>query len=176
MAKDERRIAMYQRIVVPVDGSDLAELAIPHAVELAMVTGAELHLVRVVDIVSGQPFGAYVALEATGYAEALNAEAIESMDYLGVLQKRLSARGLSVTTETPRGAAAHELNQCVEAGDLIVMATHGRGGVRRWLIGSVAEEVLRHSPVPVLLVRADQNAAFEKQTLASVGAGSALEC
>jgi nucleotide-binding universal stress UspA family protein len=176
MAKDERRIAMYQRIVVPVDGSDLAELAIPHAVELAMVTGADLHLVRVVDIVSGQPFGAYVALEATGYAEALNAEAIESMDYLGMLQKRLSARGLSVTTETRRGPAAHELSQCAEPGDLIVMATHGRGGVRRWLIGSVAEEVLRHSPVPVLLVRADQNAAFEKQTLASVGAGSALEC
>jgi nucleotide-binding universal stress UspA family protein len=167
---------MYQRIVVPVDGSDLAELAIPHAMELAMVTGAELHLVRVVDIVSGQPFGAYVALEATGYAEALNAEAIESMDYLGMLQKRLSTRGLCVTTETRRGPAAHELSQCVEAGDLIAMATHGRGGVRRWLIGSVAEEVLRHSPVPVLLVRADQEVALGMQSLESIGAGSALKC
>ena len=166
---------MYQRIVVPVDGSELAELAIPHAVEMAEVTGADLHLVRVVDIVSGQAFGAYVALEATGYAEALSAEAIESMDYLGMLQERLTARGLRVTTETRRGPAAHELSQCVEAGDLIVMATHGRGGVRRWLLGSVAEEVLRHSPVPVLLVRADQVVAFEKQRLASVGAGSAFE-
>jgi nucleotide-binding universal stress UspA family protein len=167
---------MYQRIVVPVDGSELAELAIPHAVELAAVTGADLHLVRVVDIVSGQPFGAYVALEATGYAEALNAEATESMDYLGMLQNRLTARGLRVTTETRRGPAVHELTQCARAGDLIVMATHGRGGVRRWLIGSVAEEVIRHSPVPVLLVRADQDAAFEKQSLASVGAGTALKC
>ena len=167
---------MYQRIVVPVDGSELAELAIPHAVELAAVTGADLHLVRVVDIVSGQPFGAYVALEATGYAEALNAEATESMDYLGMLQNRLTSRGLRATTETRRGPAAHELTQCAQAGDLIVMATLGRGGVRRWLNGSVAEDVIRHSPVPVLLVRADQDAALDKQSLESVGAGSALGC
>jgi hypothetical protein len=62
------------------------------------------------------------------------------------------------------------LTQSVEPGDVIVMATHGRGGVRRWLIGSVAEEVIRHSPVPVLLVRADQAVTLEDQALERIGA------
>jgi len=163
---------MYQRIVVPVDGSELAELAIPHAEELSRLTGAELHLVRVVDIVSGHAYGAYIALEATGYAEALNAETIECAEYLSDLRNQLADRGLRVTTETRRGPAAHELTQCVEPGDVIVMATHGRGGVRRWLIGSVAEEVIRHSPVPVLLVRADQAATLKGQAGERIGAGA----
>ena len=155
---------MYKRIVVPLDGSDLAEVALPHAEELSRLTGAGLHLVRVVDIVSGTPYGAYIALEAVGYAEALSAEKTDSVAYLSRMQTRLAARGFSVTTECRRGPAAHELTQSVDLDDVIVMATHGRGGMRRWLIGSVAEEVIRHSPVPVLLVRADQESYFRVES------------
>jgi nucleotide-binding universal stress UspA family protein len=146
---------MYKRVVVPLDGSELAELALPHAVELARVSGAGIHLIRVVDLTSGQPYGAYLAFEAAGYAEAANLEESESREYLSATRRQLEARGFRVTTETRRGPASHEVNQVVQPDDVVVMATHGRGGLRRWLLGSVAEEVVRHSPVPVLLVRAD---------------------
>lgn len=160
---------MYKRVVLPLDGSDLAELAIPHAVQLARLTGADLHLVRVIDILGGQAFGAYVAIEAAGYAEATGAELAESAGYLEEIQRRLADRGFRVTTELRRGPAAHEVTQCADAGDVIVMATHGRGGVRRWLLGSVAEEVVRHAPVPVLLVRGDQEAPAETRDLEALG-------
>lgn len=165
---------MYQRIVLPLDGSELAELAIPHAEEMARLTGAGIHLIRVVDLISGKAYGAYIALEAIGYAEALNAEAIECGDYLGQVKDRLSAKGFRVTSEVFRGPAAHEITQGTQPGDVIIMATHGRGGVRRWLIGSVAEAVLRHASVPVLLIRADQPARVEGNTAVLAGMGNSL--
>ena len=166
---------MYKRVVVPLDGSELAELALPHAVDLARASGAGIHLVRVVDLTSGQPYGAYLAFEAAGYAEAANLEESESREYLSSTRRQLEARGFRVTTETRRGPASHEINQVVRPDDVVVMATHGRGGLRRWLLGSVAEEVVRHSPVPVLLVRADHPAQASVDAGASVAAATHFE-
>ena len=77
---------MYTRIVVPLDGSALAEVALPHAEELSRMTGAPLHLVRIVDVVTGRPYGSYLAVEAAGFAEALEVEELEGADYLAALK------------------------------------------------------------------------------------------
>ncbi|MFM9106205.1 MAG: universal stress protein, partial [Chloroflexota bacterium] len=82
----------------------------------------------------------------------------EAADYLSALsewlRERHRGRGLAVTTETRAGMAARELVALAGRGDLLVMSSHGRTGPARWLLGSVAEEVVRQAPCPVLLVRA----------------------
>jgi len=162
---------MYTRIVVPLDGSELAEVALPNANELSRMSRAPLHLVRVVDVMTGRPHGTYLAVEAAGYAEALKVEETESAAYLAAMKERLERSGYVVTTELRRGPASHEITQLARSGDVIVMATHGRGGLRRWLLGSVAEEVVRHAPVPVLLVRADGIRSDQAERLTTIGAG-----
>jgi nucleotide-binding universal stress UspA family protein len=162
---------MYTRIVVPLDGSVLAEVALPHAEELSRMTGAPLHLVRIADVVTGRPYGSYLAVEAAGFAEALEVEELEGQAYLSMLKVRLEQAGFAPTTELRRGPASHEITQIAMPGDVIVMATHGRGGLRRWLLGSVAEEVVRHALVPVLLIRADGIDSGREESLATLGAG-----
>ena len=166
---------MYTRIVVPLDGSELAEVALRHANELSRMSGAPLHLVRVVDVMTGRPYGTYLAVEAAGYAEALKVEELESAAYLAAVKERLERAGYVATTELRRGPASHEITQLARPGDVIVMATHGRGGLRRWLLGSVAEEVVRHAPVPVLLVRADGIRSDQAENLTTIGAGVGID-
>ena len=71
---------MYTRVVVPLDGSVLAEVALPHAEELSRMTGAPLHLVRIVDVVTGRPYGSYL-VEAAGFAEAVEVEELEGITW-----------------------------------------------------------------------------------------------
>jgi nucleotide-binding universal stress UspA family protein len=123
----------YARILVPLDGSALAERALPYALELARA-GARLELVHVHH--RGQPAG--VDLDAVA--------------------ERLSAAGATAEAHVGAVADGDDLGQAVvgtarELGaELIVMSTHGRSGLGRWIYGSVADQVLRQSPVPVLLV------------------------
>ena len=145
---------MFTRIIVPLDGSELAEQALPQAEELARLTNAPIHLVRIIDVGNPGQYGAYLALEAAGYAEALERDEAETETYLEAMGRRLADRGHSVAVEHQRGHPAQELVALTRPDDLIVMATHGRGGVGRALLGSVADEVVRHARVPVLLVRA----------------------
>jgi nucleotide-binding universal stress UspA family protein len=166
---------MYARIIVPLDGSELAEVVLPHAEELSRLTGAPLHLVRVVDVVTGRALGALVALEAAAHAEIINLEEVEARHYLDKSRERLTSRGFTVTTEIRRGPASHELTTVARPEDVIVMATHGRGGLQRWLLGSVAEAVVRHSPAPVFLIRADGIPVPESDAVATVGAGAELQ-
>ncbi len=145
---------MYERIVVALDGSDLAEEALRHGEELARLTGAPLHLVRVADVTVfhfavNEAAAAYAAL-----SDDLAREEREAVDYLEGVRARLGERGIVSTTEVRRGLAGHVLVEMTQPGDLLVLASHGRTGIRRWLLGEVAEEITRHATVPVLLVRA----------------------
>jgi nucleotide-binding universal stress UspA family protein len=145
---------MYTRIVVPLDGSDLAECALPHGEELARVIGLPLHLIRIVDVVSTAGF----AMADFGYSDNLIVSARQSEEavageYLAGLEERYADRDIHVTTEFRTGRVAQELLAAARIGDLYVMASHGRGGVSRWFLGSVAEEITRHSRVPVLVIR-----------------------
>lgn len=147
----------YRRVVVPLDGSDLAEQALPHAEALALLTGAPLHLVRVIDPAHlGTPLGALLSSDALTLALILEDERIAARDSLERIAQDLRDRGQVVTVEYQQGSAADELLAVTQPGDLLVMVTHGRGGLGRWFLGSVAETVIRRTTVPVLLVRASE--------------------
>jgi nucleotide-binding universal stress UspA family protein len=146
---------MYRRIVVPLDGSSLAEESLPQAEELARLTGAPIHLIWVVDCTRLERYGPYaLALEYSATEPMLAEEIAIARTYLQGVEECLVATGLTVDSEVIQGRVARELVAAAKPGDLMVMASHGRGGLSRWLLGSVAEDVLRHTMVPVLLVKA----------------------
>ena len=148
-------MALYSRILVPLDGSKLAESALPEAKQLARLTGAELVLIRVVDYSARNKFGDFGLLyEYEAMAQALAEERELAETYLADMVRTIEAEGFTVSAALVDGIAAKAIVALTQPGDAIVMATHGRTGVKRWFIGSIAEEVLRHATVPVLLVRA----------------------
>ncbi|MCI0435242.1 MAG: universal stress protein [Gemmatimonadetes bacterium] len=144
---------MYDRILVPVDRSAFSERAIPHGERIASRTGAELHLVMVHSVagMSFVPRGP-VALD-TRLDHDL---ARDEQDYLDQLATRIRDKhDLPVTTTLLDGPLSRTI-QCYIRDhdiDLIVMTTHGRGGLRRAWLGSVADRLVRHSHVPILLIR-----------------------
>lgn len=148
---------MFKRILVPLDGSELAELALPYALELAQKFDSRLLLLSVtplpvVSVDPGEyPYSGYDYVPELG--EHLQNE---THTYLQEKQADLTAAGLAVDIQVEQGnQPAEVILMVVEEGntDAIVMSTHGRGGVRRWMYGSVADKVLRHADVPVLLIR-----------------------
>lgn len=137
-----------EQIVVPLDGSDLAEGALPHAAALATSLQLPIRLVHV--LLPGLSFDA-AHLAASGEIES------EVAAYLDRIAAQLQADGRSVTTELQTGVPALILLSNLRPTDLVVIATHGRGGMERWLLGSVAEKLVRHAPGPVFLVRPKLN-------------------
>lgn len=148
---------MYTRILVPLDGSKLAERALPAAEELARLMRTPLHLVRVVDPTQSElsGYGIYKSVLDEGASSALLAEeGAAAHAYLERMAAREIEHGVGASSEVRHGITAHEVVAMAQPGDLIVMSTHGRGGLARWFLGSVAEEVVRRAPVPVLMIRA----------------------
>jgi nucleotide-binding universal stress UspA family protein len=150
---------MYQKILVPLDGSKLAECVLPYVEKLATCCGTEqVILVSVTERVTGyrviedytQPLGERLAPEAVGKKEK------QAQRYLGKIAKTLEAKGIKVLTEVLLGKPAEEIAfyAANEGCDLIIMASHGRSGPSRWAYGSVADKVFRASSVPILMVRA----------------------
>lgn len=145
---------MYNRIVVPLDGSDLASEALTTARELSTRLDVPLHLVRAIDPTAVNRVGSIgMGFDYTAIDELMTDEEQAATDYVEEQVKALSDEGLKATGVVLRGYAAAAITATTEEGDLLVMASHGRTGVRRWFLGSVAEEVLRQSTVPVLLIR-----------------------
>ena len=144
---------MLQSIMVPLDGSALAEHALPAAVSLARGTGAALHLVRVHD-----PLAA--SADVHHFADVDDAVRVEEKRYIQHAVGRVGAAGVAARGGVIEGSPAPALHRyAVERGvDLIVMATHGRTGVSRAWLGSVADAVMRRSSVPVLMVRPGDDA------------------
>lgn len=139
---------MFSKVLVPLDGSPLAEKALPHATLIATRTGAQLLLMRARED-KGMPGIAGVDLPQ---------EPVHPTDtYLSGIAAQLAQSGIAVETTVVRGDAPAPMSIVDEArnreADLIVMATHGRGGVSRWLYGSVASSVLAQTTTPVMLVR-----------------------
>ena len=146
------------RIVVPLDGSPLAEQALPVASALADDLGVPVHLVRALDAEMLRETVRAEASAAAAYAESIEAVRKVVATYLDDRAKELRGRDIFVTTEVRDGAPVDELLEMTKPGDVIVMTTRGRSGVRRWLLGSVAERLVRDAAVPVLLVRLAQRA------------------
>jgi nucleotide-binding universal stress UspA family protein len=150
----------YRRILVPLDGSALAEEVLPHVSTLARAFGSQVTLLRVV--VPPTPVAVAAApgmpVQAAGVADpvpTIEAERGEAADYLGRVADRLGAEGPSITItdevgEPIQAILDHSRQMAIE---LIAMTTHGRSGLGRLVFGSVAESVLRQAPCPVFLVR-----------------------
>ena len=154
-ASAEAREPLFLRVIVPLDGSPMAEQALPHAKELAAYLGLEVHLVRVVS----QPMPAYMGPDAVEYYYDLDAELIKvATNYLKNVESSLKQEGLRVTSRTFHGYAANNLVDYAKVlgQNLICMTTHGRTGLGRVFLGSVADKVLQEAVVPVLMVRAKE--------------------
>ncbi len=147
---------MYKTILVPLDGSKLAECVLPHLEALAK--GCQVKNVKFVRVV--EPFNQPAAGEYMLKPEEIdriNARMIsEAENYLKKLLNKLKYNGVDLKGEVIHGRVAEALAAyATEHGaDLIIIATHGRSGVSRWVWGSVADRILRSSCVPVLMVRA----------------------
>jgi nucleotide-binding universal stress UspA family protein len=141
---------MYEHILVPTDGSDAATSAVDHAVDLAEQYDATLHVLYVIDA------NAYSTLEA-GSDVVINALEEEGETAVQAVADRASEAGVDVVTEVVTGTVHHSIIDYAgeEGMDLIVMGTHGRRGLDRYLLGSVTEKVVRTAEVPVLTVRVD---------------------
>ena len=139
---------MYDRLLVPTDGSDGAWTAFEHALALADRSGAELHVLTAVD-------PALVPVEV-GAERVIDAFREAGRDAVEALRERAAAEGVPVETAVVDGHAHDAILEYVDEHDvdLVVMGTHGRTGLGRWLLGSVTERVVRACPVPVLTVRA----------------------
>ncbi len=147
---------MYNRIVVPLDGSDIAEQALDPATEMARLMHIPVHLVRVLDVHPSDfasVYGSFVMPIDTGEF-AVERETAEQ--YLLETERLLQQGGPVITHELRYGPAQNGIVEALKDGDLLVIASHGRSGMSRWFLGSVAEAVIRQSTVPVLLIRAMQ--------------------
>jgi nucleotide-binding universal stress UspA family protein len=143
---------MYRKILVPLDGSKTAEGVLPHAKALAYSEGAELILLTV----AANPALDFVFSDPGLARRAEEDQEERSKQYIAEVEKELKSAGFRVSTLLRVGAVAETILQTAEEMqvDVIAMSTHGRTGPARWLLGSVADRVVRSSKVPVLLIRA----------------------
>lgn len=158
---------MYTRILIPLDGSKTAEQVLPYARTLVNKLKVPLELMGVIDIAE---FAAHISAEKARYLERMIEQGERSsLEYLkGVANK---FPGLTVNCTVEKGTAAENIidKAAADKGTLITMATHGRSGINRFVLGSVAEKVLRATNNPLLLVRAaDRAAPGEEARLTSV--------
>lgn len=145
---------MWTRILAPLDGSALAEQALPVAARVAHATGAKLMLLRVYPCMLGE-----TAPELVAYSET--ADAREARAYLARVRQQPDLEGIDVETLALCGSTTRTILDAVEAfhADSVVMSSHGRSAATRWVLGSVARRVVRHAAAPVLIVRGEQTLA-----------------
>lgn len=147
---------MYKKILVATDGSTLSRKAVTQAIALASVTGAELVALKVVPRYPLSYFEGGLALQAAEVSRvekqwAEGAQGVVDAVKKAAEAKGVKARGITAKSDLVSDAiiAAAKKQKC----DLIVMASHGRRGVKRLLLGSETQQVLTHSHVPVLVLR-----------------------
>jgi len=158
---------VFERIVVPLDGSRLSTLAIPYAVEVGKRFDAEIILVRVLS-----PSESAIASQATVMESDLTSDVIDRearmkngdnmadiKRYLITWSQSLKTQGVKASYQVTIGTPAKSIMELVEAqqASLIVMMSHGRGWFKRAIMGSVADEILKGSSVPVLIIRAQES-------------------
>jgi nucleotide-binding universal stress UspA family protein len=141
---------MYKNILLPLDGSEISESAIPHVEALAL--GCEAKKVTIIHVVEQER---YEGMLASGKRPGV---------YLQRTAKKLESKGINTNIKVLTGDPAEGIVCYAENNpiDIIVMASHGRSGVTRWAVGSVADKVFRASSVPVLMVKAPKPPAKKR--------------
>jgi len=143
---------MYKKILVPLDGSELAECALDHVKAIAI--GCQVPEVVLLRVIEPIPSQAYVEAPEDIIREAEKRNRTEAEDYLSKLADDLKKGGVAAQAVVVLGREADEILDYVNKNqvELIIMSTHGRSGISRWVWGSVTDRVIRHSRVPVLTV------------------------
>lgn len=155
---------MYQRILVAHDGSPFAEQVLPHAVEIARRFGAEIHLLEVIPPPNPALYavdldaGAGVDLAAQAIDEAQEELRSQGRARLEAVAHQIGQQGVKAAWSIVDGDPAREIITYADANavDLIAMASHGRSGLARALVGSVTDAVLRHGGHPLLVIKAEE--------------------
>jgi nucleotide-binding universal stress UspA family protein len=149
------------RLVVPLDGSPRAEAALPVAIAISRRLGTPISLVRAVDPADLMPpaVGIGEAIPFELYDEAEMEMEQEARHYLDAMAQKLREQGLPVTTSVLTGSPANSIKEATHLGDVLVLSSHERTGVKRWLLGSVAERLTREDESPVILVPAPDHPA-----------------
>ncbi|HAA94502.1 MAG TPA: hypothetical protein DCE26_02285 [Dehalococcoidia bacterium] len=143
---------MYDRILVPLDGSPLAEQVLPFVTRISHGMGVPIHLMRVFATVSEELTDPVHGLYRSDIMAGVHDEV---MDYLNGVRLKMEPPGLEITCEAYEGEAAPHIIEEAEKTpkSLVSMSTHGRSGVTRWLMGSVTDRVLHATKNPMLIVR-----------------------
>lgn len=163
------------RLLVPLDGSDLASQAVPFAESLAKWLAVPMHLISVVDISQLTSF----SLAAGGmfstelYSELIGGLRKKMEGQLGETAAPLRENGITVDWEIIDGRAVEVIENASRKGDVIVMTSHGRSGVGRWIIGSVAEKLARESLVPLIVIHSQQTKEAKDEQI-TTDAGTAV--
>ena len=144
----------YKKILVPLDGSETSEAILSEIEKLASTFGSIICLLHVVPTIIF-PGATESAIQYETVAESLTKGGKE---YLRTVEKRLRNKGLAVESQLVHGNEAHVILEHSDRKDidLIAMSTHGRSGGSRWLLGSVAEKIIRHATKPILLIHSAQ--------------------
>ncbi|HEX7364687.1 MAG TPA: universal stress protein [Dehalococcoidia bacterium] len=145
---------MYRRILVPLDGSKLAECVMPHIEAIAKLSRATVELVYVIEPVE-LPTRGGIALSIDDLEQIESHSKHDAQSYLQQIVNKLKSKGLRAHAKILTGKAADSLVDYINNSgfDLLIMATHGRSGISRWIWGSVAEKILRSSLIPILVIR-----------------------
>ena len=148
---------MLHHILVPLDGTDVAEQAIPFAARLARASGNSLILIRVIH--APVRSGSFGAEPVTGLApSALETQYALAHHYLSTIPKTYAAElaGIPLETDIELGATAPGIASAarLEQADMIVLCSRGKTGLANWVLGSVARQLARRSPVPILVLNA----------------------
>lgn len=144
---------MFQRILVPLDGSARAERALPLAERLARASEGSIVLFRVLSY--PPELLSYMTFEPIATSPLLNIELAKAREYLDRIAQFHELRGIAVETEAVVADIAPAILTAIDRhhSDLVVMSSHGYTGMPRWVVGSIAEKIARLSPVPVLMQR-----------------------
>ena len=153
---EKRSVMMFQRILVPLDGSSRAERALAVAARVARVSGGSILLLQVVS--PPIDYGGGLAQAPFLTEQVIETELAVASGYLDRVAKARELTGIETTTEVLFGLPAQVILAEAESQsvDLIIMCSHGRTGFTRWVLGSVAQKVVRQSPVPVFVLRAGE--------------------
>ena len=149
---------MYKKILVPLDGSELSSSILDHVIAIATCC----HVPDVILVRAREPLDPNViaTLDPHISADLDKSYEDEAAGYLDKIAKTLKKKGIDAKTEILYGNPAEEIIKYTQSHgvDLIIMSTHGRSGISRWVFGSVADKVLRNSTVPVLIKPAGRKA------------------
>jgi nucleotide-binding universal stress UspA family protein len=163
----DKETSRIKRILLPLDGSEAGEAALPYVEELAIITKAEVILLQVVtphyDIALAEGYTSHLGRISEEYLTHASAAA---RDYLNSVKEKLAKMGITARSEVELGSPAERIVGYAKENniDLIAMSTHGRSGIGRWLLGGVADKVIRAADRPVLLVRASAKPTTKEQT------------